>query len=40
MSTIDIANLSLEERLRLLDELWKSLTRTPETILSPMPSEK
>jgi putative addiction module component (TIGR02574 family) len=32
MSTIDIANLSLEERLRLLDELWESLTQTPETI--------
>ncbi|MGA3328839.1 MAG: addiction module protein [Terriglobia bacterium] len=32
MATIDIASLSLEERLRLLDELWESLSRTPETI--------
>ena len=27
MATIDIANLSLEERLRLLDELWESLSQ-------------
>lgn len=32
MATIDIASLSLEERLRLLDELWESLSRTPEAI--------
>jgi putative addiction module component (TIGR02574 family) len=32
MATIDIAGLSLEERLRLLDELWESLSRTPEAI--------
>jgi len=32
MATIDIANLSLEERLRLLDELWESLSRTAEAI--------
>ena len=32
MATIDIASLSFEERLRLLDELWESLSRTPESI--------
>jgi putative addiction module component (TIGR02574 family) len=32
MATIDIASLSLEERLRLLDELWESLSRTPEAV--------
>ena len=32
MATIDIASLSQEERLRLLDELWESLSRTPEAI--------
>lgn len=32
MATIDIARLSFEERLRLLDELWESLSRTPEAI--------
>ena len=32
MATIDIATLSFEERLRLLDELWESLSRTPEVI--------
>ena len=32
MATIDIASLSSEERLRLLDELWESLSRTPEAI--------
>jgi putative addiction module component (TIGR02574 family) len=32
MATIDIASLSPEERLRLLDELWESLSRTPEAI--------
>jgi putative addiction module component (TIGR02574 family) len=32
MATIDITSLSLEERLRLLDELWESLSRTPEAI--------
>ena len=32
MATIDIASLSLEERLRLLDEVWESLSRTPEAI--------
>ncbi len=32
MATIDIANLSIEERLRLLDELWESLSRTAEAI--------
>jgi putative addiction module component (TIGR02574 family) len=33
MATIDIASLSFEERLRLLDELWESLSGTPEAIL-------
>ena len=32
MATIDIASLSFEERLRLLDELWDSLSRTPGAI--------
>lgn len=32
MATIDIASLSFEERLRLLDELWESLSGTPEAI--------
>jgi putative addiction module component (TIGR02574 family) len=32
MATFDIANLSFEERLRLLDKLWESLSRTPEAI--------
>jgi putative addiction module component (TIGR02574 family) len=32
MATIDIASLSLEERLRPLDELGESLSRTPEAI--------
>jgi putative addiction module component (TIGR02574 family) len=32
MATIDIAGLSLEERLRPLDELGESLSRTPEAI--------
>jgi putative addiction module component (TIGR02574 family) len=32
MATIDVASLSLEERLWLLDELWESLSRTPEAI--------
>jgi putative addiction module component (TIGR02574 family) len=32
MATIDIASLSLEDRLRLLDELGESLSRTPEAI--------
>jgi putative addiction module component (TIGR02574 family) len=32
MATIDIASLTFEERLRLLDELWESLSRTPEAI--------
>ena len=32
MATIDITSLSFEERLRLLDELWESLSRTAEAI--------
>ena len=32
MATINIARLSFEERLRLLDELWESPSRTPEAI--------
>ena len=32
MGTIDIASLSAEERLRLLEELWDSLSATPEAI--------
>jgi putative addiction module component (TIGR02574 family) len=29
---LDIASLTAEERLSLLEELWDSLTATPETI--------
>jgi putative addiction module component (TIGR02574 family) len=32
MSTIDIAKLSPEERLELLEQLWDSLSDTPEAI--------
>jgi putative addiction module component (TIGR02574 family) len=32
MATIDITSLSFEERLRLMDELWESLSGTPEAI--------
>ena len=32
MGTIDIASLSSEERLRLLEEIWESLSETPEAI--------
>jgi len=32
MGTINIANLSAEERLRLLEELWDSLSATPEAV--------
>lgn len=32
MGTIDIASLSSEERLRLLEELWESLSATPDAI--------
>jgi putative addiction module component (TIGR02574 family) len=32
VGTIDIISLSSEERLRLLEELWDSLSATPEAI--------
>ena len=32
LGTMDIASLSPEERLRLLDELWESLSATPEAV--------
>ncbi len=32
MGTVDINRLSSEERLRLLEELWESLSATPEAI--------
>ncbi len=32
MGTVDIGSLSSEERLRLLEELWESLSATPEAI--------
>jgi putative addiction module component (TIGR02574 family) len=32
MGTIDIASLSSEERLRLLEEIWESLSPTPEAV--------
>ena len=32
VGTIDISSLSSEERLRLLEEVWESLSATPEAI--------
>ncbi len=32
MGTVDIAKLSREDRLKLLDELWDSLCETPEAV--------
>ena len=32
MGTIDIASLSSEERLALLEEIWESLSKTPEAV--------
>jgi len=32
MGTIAIADLSPEERLRLLEQLWESLSATPEAV--------
>ena len=32
MAAIDIASLSPEERLHLLDALWESLSATPEAV--------
>ena len=32
MGTVDIASLSTDERLRLMEELWESLRATPEGI--------
>ncbi len=32
MAAIDIASLSPEERLQLLDDLWESLSTTPEAV--------
>ena len=32
VGTIDITSLSSEERLRLLEELWESLSATPEAV--------
>ena len=32
VGTIDIGSLSSEERLRLLEEVWESLSATPEAI--------
>ena len=32
MSTVDIASLSTEERLRLLEDLWESLRVSPERV--------
>jgi putative addiction module component (TIGR02574 family) len=32
VGTIDIASLSTEERLHLLEELWDSLSATPEAV--------
>ena len=32
MGTIDVGALSVEERLKLLEELWDNLSATPEAI--------
>lgn len=32
VESIDIASLTSDERLRLLDEIWESLSATPEAI--------
>ena len=32
MATIDIGALSCEERLQLLEQLWESLSATPEAV--------
>ena len=32
MNTIDIASLSTQERLELLEQIWDSLNATPETV--------
>ena len=32
MDTIDIASLSPEQRLRLLEEIWNSLAATPDAV--------
>ncbi len=32
MGTVDISSLSLEERLRLMEQLWESLTPKPEAV--------
>jgi len=40
MATVDIASLTFEERLQLLDELWESLSRTPDAIPLTEPQRK
>jgi putative addiction module component (TIGR02574 family) len=32
MASIDISNLSSEERLQLLEQIWESLSATPDAI--------
>lgn len=32
MRTVDISSLSLEERLRLMEQLWESLIPQPEAV--------
>jgi len=32
MGAVDISNLSSEERLRLLEELWESLSANPDAV--------
>ena len=32
MGAINVANLTVDERLNLLDEIWDSLSATPEAI--------
>ena len=41
MSTIDITRLSLEDRLDLLEQLWDSLSATPQAVpLTPAQREE
>jgi putative addiction module component (TIGR02574 family) len=32
MAPVDIVSLTIEERLRLMDQLWESLAATPEAV--------
>ena len=40
MATIDIASLSAEERLKLLEQLWDSLASTPDAVPMTQPQRE